>query len=326
MGTLSFGTRTRPGFTTEELSLMKTVADHVAIAMERKRTEEDLKLAREAAEAASRAKSQFLANMSHELRTPMNAVLGMLEFTLGTQLDAQQRDCIETAFKSARKLLRILNDILDLAKVEAGKLSIEAKPFVLRDCVAGAIDMLIPEARRKGLELNCTLDDLPESVIGDQVRLLQVLTNLCGNAVKFTHKGKIEVKVTRGRKAPEGKWMITFTVTDTGIGIPDDKRHILFNNFSQVDDSDTRKYGGTGLGLAISRELVERMGGTIALRARKAREARSLLRSPSKRLGRRAQLLPCPLRLRLPRAPPFAPPGRKRRDSFSPKTTLSPGG
>jgi signal transduction histidine kinase/CheY-like chemotaxis protein len=264
MGTLSFGTRTRPVFTADELSLMKTVADHVAIAMERKQAEEELKLAREAAEAASRAKSQFLANMSHELRTPMTGVLGMLEFTLSTPLEAQQRDCIETADKSARKLLRILNDILDLSKIEAGKLLIEARPFLLRNCVVGAVDILLPEARRKGLELSCAMaDDLPEIVVGDQVRLLQILTNLCGNAFKFTEKGKVEVKVTTGGETPDGKREFTFTVADTGIGIPDDKKELIFGSFDQADISHTRRFGGTGLGLAISRELVERMGGTI---------------------------------------------------------------
>ncbi len=224
-----------------------------------------MKLAREAAEAASRAKSQFLANMSHELRTPMTGVLGMLEFTLNSPLDAQQRDFIETAHKSARTLLRILNDILDLAKIEAGKLLIEAKPFVLRNCVAGAVDILIPEARRKGLELSCAMaDDLPENVIGDQVRLLQILTNLCGNALKFTEKGKVEVKVTAGSETPDGKKEFTFTVADTGIGIPDDKKELIFGSFDQADISHTRRFGGTGLGLAISRELVERMGGAIS--------------------------------------------------------------
>jgi len=224
-----------------------------------------LRQAKELAEATARAKNQFLANMSHELRTPMTGVLGMLDFIFNTPLDVQQRDCVETARKSARRLLRILNDILDLAKVEAGKLSIETKPFILLDCVAGAIDLLMPEARRKGLELNCAMaDDLPETVVGDQLRLLQIITNLCGNAVKFTEQGKVEVKVARGGATPEGKREFTFTVTDTGIGIPEDKRYLLFKDFSQLDESDTRIYGGTGLGLAISRELVERMGGKIS--------------------------------------------------------------
>jgi PAS domain S-box-containing protein len=265
LGTLSFGTRNRPGFTEAELALMKTVADHVAIAMERKFAEENLKLAREAADAASRAKSQFLANMSHELRTPMTGVLGMLEFTLDGPLEVQQRDFIETANKSARTLLRILNDILDLAKVEAGKFSIEEKPFVLRDCVSGAIDILVPEARRKSLELNCKVaDDLPKTVVGDQVRLLQILTNLLGNAVKYTERGEVKITVTSGPRTPAGKRAINFIIEDSGIGIPANKHEMIFQSFTQADESHTRAYGGTGLGLAISKELVERMGGTIS--------------------------------------------------------------
>ncbi len=264
LGTLSFGTRSRPCFTDDELSLMKAVADQVAIAMERKRVEEELRRAKEAAEAASRAKSQFLANMSHELRTPMTGVLGMLEHALETELDAQQQDFIGTAHKSARSLLRILNDILDLTRVETGKMAIEKREFSPRDCVDNAIDILIPEARRKGIDLNSSVaEDVPITVIGDQTRLLQVLTNLCGNAVKFTEKGKVEVKVTCEGQGLDGKRKMTFTITDTGIGIPEDKRHLLFKSFSQVDDSHTRRYSGTGLGLAISKEIVELMGGTI---------------------------------------------------------------
>jgi PAS domain S-box-containing protein len=265
LGLLQLNDRQKGRFSPAAIALWERLSGYLSVALTKFKAEEALGIAKETAEAASRAKSQFLANMSHELRTPMTGVLGMLEFTLNTTLEAQQREFIETAHKSARTLLRILNDILDLAKVEAGKLSIETKPFVLGDCVAGAIDILLPEARHKELELNCTMaDDLPNTVVGDQVRLLQVLTNLCGNAVKFTEKGKVEVKVTCGGETPEGKREITFIVTDTGIGIPDNKKELIFGSFNQADDSHARRFGGTGLGLAISRELVERMGGTIS--------------------------------------------------------------
>jgi signal transduction histidine kinase len=239
---------------------------------ERERTEEELLKAKKAAEAASRAKSRFLANMSHELRTPMAGFLGMLEVTLGGPLDPQQREYIETACTSGRSLMRILNDILDLTRIEAGLLAMEDKPFALRECVDGATNIFIPEARRKGLDLTFAAeDDLPQTVVGDQVRLRQVLTNLIGNAVKFTERGKVEVRITTGERTAAGKREFTVSVIDTGIGIPADKKDLLFNSFSQVDDSDTRSYGGVGLGLAISRELVERMGGTIAFESLEGR-------------------------------------------------------
>jgi PAS domain S-box-containing protein len=264
LGTLSFGTRNRPAFTADELALMKTVSDHVAIAMDRKQAEDELKLAREAAEAASRAKSLFLANMSHELRTPMTGVLGMLEIARSGLLDERQREAIDMAHMSGQSLLMIINDILDLTKVESGKLVIEDNPFNLRDCVAETFDILAPEARRKGLELvRLVAQDVPQTLSGDRLRLQQVLTNLAGNAVKFTEAGKVELSVTCGNGTPDGKREILFSVSDTGIGIPEGKQELIFQSFCQADDSHSRQFGGTGLGLAISREIVELMGGTI---------------------------------------------------------------
>ena len=216
------------------------------------------------AEAATRTKSQFLANMSHELRTPMTGVLGMLDLVLLGNLEAEQREFIDTARASARSLVLILNDILDMTKIEMGKFIIEAKPFSMRKCVESTLNILVPAAKSKGLDLNLIVAaNVPETLVGDQLRLSQVLTNLAGNAVKFTAQGKVEICVAAGGSAPDGKREVTFTVTDTGIGIPADKREFLFKAFSQLDQSHSRSHGGTGLGLAISKEIVESMGGTI---------------------------------------------------------------
>ena len=239
---------------------------------EQKRAEEALRQAKEAAEAATKAKSQFLANMSHELRTPMTGVLGMLDLVLMGNLEAKQREFICTAYASARSLLRILNDILDLTKIETGKLSMEEKPFSIRHCVENTFTILLPVARNKGLNFNFKVaDGIPEALLGDHIRLNQVLTNLAGNAVKFTEKGSVEISVVAGGSAPDGRQEIVFSVTDSGIGIAEKSKDLLFREFSQVDDSHTRRYGGTGLGLAISKEIVARMGGTIGFTSEEGR-------------------------------------------------------
>ena len=216
------------------------------------------------AEAATRTKSQFLANMSHELRTPMSGILGMLDLVLSGKLETEQREFLGAAHTSALSMVRILNDILDLTKIEMGKFSIVVSPFSLRECVADTFNIFLPVAKSKGLDFTFNVaDDVPQTLAGDQGRLNQVLTNLVGNALKFTKKGKVEIRVTTGGSAPGGKRDFTFTVADTGIGIPNDKKHLLFHTFSQVNESHSREYGGAGLGLAISMEIVERMGGTI---------------------------------------------------------------
>jgi len=241
------------------------IATHIAsIAIEHCRTDQEIRQARQAAEAANLAKSQFLANMSHELRTPMAGILGMLELALGGPLEAGQREFVQTAHYSAGSLVRILNDILEMTRIEAGMLSVEEKPFPLRECAAGVVDIFIAEARRKGLDLVLSMaDDVPKTVVGDELRLRQILSNLIGNALKFTERGKVELTVDALSTIPSGKRELTFTVADTGIGIPDDKKPLIFRPFSQVDESHSRRYGGTGLGLVISKEIVERMGGTI---------------------------------------------------------------
>ena len=223
----------------------------------------ELDIARQGALRAAGAKSEFLANMSHEIRTPMNAIIGMTDLALRTRLTSRQRDYIRTARESAEALLSIVDDVLDVSKIEAGRLTLDRTPFTLRDTVEDAVRLLAPRAAEKGLELACRIaPDVPDTVIGDPGRLRQVILNLVGNAVKFTNTGEVILDVEVGEIAAE-ETALRFCVTDTGIGIPPDKRWDIFGPFVQADASTTRRYGGTGLGLTISAQLVELMGGRI---------------------------------------------------------------
>ncbi len=229
-----------------------------------KRTHE-LVVSNQKAQAANRAKSEFLANMSHELRTPMNGVIGMASLLLETELSAEQRDFAQTLHHSANSLLSLLNDILDLSKIEAGRLVLEPLPFDLRETLEDVVALLGIKAVEKGLTFVARIDPaLPRRLVGDRGRIRQVLTNLVGNALKFTGDGSIEVRFSlHGRSGQEV--LLRLEVQDSGIGIPEAQRQRIFEKFTQADASTTRRYGGTGLGLAICRELVESMGGTIGV-------------------------------------------------------------
>ena len=227
------------------------------------RTIEVLKGSRAKAEEAARLKSEFLANMSHEVRTPMNGIIGMIDLALDTDDAKERRDYLETASGCAHSLLRVLNDVLDYSKMEAGKLAIEAAPFSVREFLREIEKSLEPAAREQGLRVAWTVDPaVPAAVVGDAVRLRQVLVNLVDNAIKFTPRGQVSINV---QLDTGGGPQLRFSVADTGIGIPKDQQERIFQPFIQADGSSTRTYGGTGLGLAITAQLVELMGGRVWL-------------------------------------------------------------
>jgi PAS domain S-box-containing protein len=229
----------------------------------RKEAEDELRRAKEAAETASQAKSEFLANISHEFRTPMNGILGMTELILDTEINSEQREYLEMVKSSADSLLRLLSDILDFSKVEAGKVELVDYEFALAPSLAETLQVMRFRAQQKGIELRWRVDaSVPERVVGDATRLRQVLVNLVGNAIKFTERGEVSVQV-EAQVLDDTRVILHFRVTDSGIGIPKEKQSMIFEAFTQADSSTTRNYGGTGLGLAITTRLVTLMEGKL---------------------------------------------------------------
>jgi signal transduction histidine kinase/CheY-like chemotaxis protein/HPt (histidine-containing phosphotransfer) domain-containing protein len=253
------------------LQALDSIAGLIALGIERKQQDAEFRRAKAVAEAANRAKDEFLANVSHEIRTPMNAILGMTELVLDTALEEDQRQGLKTVKSAADSLLVIINDLLDFAKIEAGKLELDVADFSLRAAVRDTLRALAVRAHKKGLELIYQVQpDVPDGLVGDAGRVRQVLLNLAGNAVKFTDEGEVEVRVAACGLAltdakPQAAIELHFAVRDTGMGIPAEQQERIFRAFEQEDTSTTRKYGGTGLGLTIAARLVALMGGTITV-------------------------------------------------------------